>query len=101
MVSNSDVYTPHGRTKVQVIWDLSVKPIDAEHCEYTNSVLGLTTPEFLAFIEENGIKLEQAAAGRQAASSDHNRRETPLFARSIERKSLARNSGRLKKRATS
>ena len=42
MVSHSDVYTPHGRTKVQVIWDLSVKPIDAEHCEYTNGVLGLT-----------------------------------------------------------
>jgi alkylhydroperoxidase/carboxymuconolactone decarboxylase family protein YurZ len=89
MVSQSDVYTPHGRTKVQVIWDLSVKPIDAEHCEYTNSVLGLTTPEFLVFIEKNGIQLEQAAADRQAASSDHNSLETPLFAKSIERKALA------------
>ncbi|HYY29145.1 MAG TPA: hypothetical protein VE860_14425, partial [Chthoniobacterales bacterium] len=47
---------------------------------YTNSVLGLATPEFLAFIEKHGITLEQAAAARQGASSDHNSRETPLFA---------------------
>jgi alkylhydroperoxidase/carboxymuconolactone decarboxylase family protein YurZ len=98
MVSNADVYTPHGRTKVQVIWDLSVKPIDAEHCEFTNSVLGLTTPEFLVFIEKNGMKLEQAAADRQAASSNHNSRETPLFAKSIERRARANNAGQLRKK---
>lgn len=90
MVSHSDVYTPNGRSKVQVIGDLSVKPIDGEHCEYTNSVVGLTTPEFLTFIEKHGITLEQAAAARQKASGDHNRRETPLFAGSIERRSLAK-----------
>jgi alkylhydroperoxidase/carboxymuconolactone decarboxylase family protein YurZ len=96
MVSASDVYAPQGRTKVQVIWDLSVKPIDAEHCEFTNSVLGLTTPEFLAFIAKNGITFEQAAAARQAASSKHNSLETPLFAKSIERKALANSAGQLK-----
>jgi hypothetical protein len=88
MVSHSDVFTPHGRTKAQVIWDLSVKPIDNEHCEYTNSVLGRTTPGFLTFIEKHGITFEQAAAARQAASSDHNSRETLLFAKSIECKAL-------------
>jgi hypothetical protein len=100
MVSHSDVYTSHGRTKAQVIWVLSAKPIDAEHCEYTNSVLALTTPEFLAFIEKNAIQLEQAAADSQAASSNHNGRETPLFAKSIERRALARNTGKRKKKAT-
>jgi hypothetical protein len=89
MVSHSDVYTPAGRTKIQVIWDLSVKPIDDQHCEYTNSVRGLATPEFLTFIAEHGITFEQAAAARQAASADHNSRETPLYANSIERKALA------------
>jgi hypothetical protein len=93
-----DVYTSHGRTKIQVIWDLGVKPIDAEHCEYTNSVLALTTPESLAFIEKNGIKLEQAAADRQAASSNHNSRETRLFAKSIERKALERNTSPVQQR---
>jgi hypothetical protein len=100
MVSYSDVYTLHGRTKVKVMWDLRVKPMDAERCEYTNSVLAFTTPEFLEFIEKNGIKLEQAAADRQAASSNHNSRETPLFAKSIERKALARNTGKRKRKAT-
>ena len=90
MVSHSDVYTPHGRTKVQVIWDLSARRIDDTCCEYTNEVTGLTTPEFLIFIKQHGLTLEQAAAARQAASSDHNSRETPLFAKSIETKALAR-----------
>jgi hypothetical protein len=90
MVSHSDVYTVHGRTKVQVIWDLSVKRIDDERCEYTNSVIARTTPEFMTFIETHGITLDQASAARQAASSDHNRRETPLFARSLERSALRR-----------
>jgi hypothetical protein len=89
MVSDSDVYTPNNaRTSILVIWELSVKAIDENTCEYTNSVSGLTTPEFLIFLAEHGISFEQAAADRQAASSDHNSRETPLFAKSIERKAL-------------
>jgi hypothetical protein len=92
MVSHSDVYTPRGRTRVQVIWDLSVKPLDDKRCEYTNSVTALTTPEFMTFIENHHITLEQAAAARQAASSDHNSRETPLFAKSLERSALKRPS---------
>jgi len=89
LVSVSDVFTPAGRSKVQVIWDLSVRPIDSEHCEYTNSVTAHPTNQFLAFIEEQGTSFEQAATARQAASGDHNRRETPLFAASIERAALA------------
>jgi hypothetical protein len=92
MVSHTDVYTSHGRKKLQVIWDLSVKPINAEHCEYKNSVLALTPPEFLACIEKNGIKLEQAAADRQVASSNHNSRETPLFAKRIPSTNWANSS---------
>lgn len=89
MVSLSDVYTAQGRTKVRIIWDLSVKPIDEGRCEYTNSVLALTTAEFLDFIDLHSITLQQAAATRQVASADHNSRETPLFAQSIERRALA------------
>jgi hypothetical protein len=44
------------------------KPIDAEHCQYTNNIVGLTTPEFLQFIAKRGITFEQAAAALQAAS---------------------------------
>jgi hypothetical protein len=55
MVSISDAFTPTGRTAVQVIWDLSVKKIDAETCEYTNSVIAHPTEEFMAFLKEHNV----------------------------------------------
>ena len=45
---------------------------------------------FIDFIAEHGQSFEDAAAARQVASSDHNRRETPLFAESIARAARAR-----------
>jgi len=90
MVSISDAFTPNGRTKVQVIWDLSVKRIDADTCEYTNRVVAHPTEEFMAFLKEHNINFEDAAAARQRDGCDHNRRETPLFAESIKRKALAK-----------
>ena len=88
MVSVSDAFTPHGHTRVQVIWTLSVKKIDDKSCEYTNSVVTHPTAEFMELIAEQGITFEDAAAARQHDGGDHNRRETPLFAASIERKAL-------------
>jgi len=45
LVSNSDVFTPTGRIKVGVIWDLSVKKIDDHSCEFTNTVHSSAPPE--------------------------------------------------------
>src|SRR4029077_17910171 len=92
MVSLSDAFTPNGHTRVQVLWELSVKSINSTRSEYTNSVTATPTKEFLDFIKRHGISFEQAAAARQAAGGDHNRRETPLFAKSIARRALARSS---------
>ena len=39
MISHSDVFSPNGRTKVQIIWELSVKAIDAKSCEFTISTV--------------------------------------------------------------
>jgi hypothetical protein len=50
MVSTSDAFTPNGRTRVQVIWTLSVKKIDARSYECTNSVIAHPTAEFMEFI---------------------------------------------------
>ena len=47
------------------------------------------TVEFMEFIAEHNISFEDAAGARQDGG-DHNRRETPLFAASIERKALDR-----------
>ena len=88
MVSISDSITKNGRTKVKVEWTLSAQKIDDQTTEYTNHIHASATDEFMAFIQEHGITLEQAAAARQAASDAHNREETPNFASSIERHAL-------------
>ncbi len=90
MVSVSDAFTAHGRTRVQVIWTLSARKVDETHSEYTNSVIAHPTQEFIEFIAKNNISFEEAAAARQRDGGDHNRRETPLFAESIARKGLHR-----------
>jgi hypothetical protein len=90
MVSISDAFTPNGHTRAQVIWTLSVKKIDERTCEYTNSVVAHPTKEFMEFIAKHSISFDEASAGRQHDGGDHNRRETPLFAASIERQALGR-----------
>ncbi|WP_180247617.1 hypothetical protein [Bacillus sp. AFS031507] len=47
LVSNSDIFTPQGSTKLQVIWDLSVKSINDSQVEFTNLVIIHPTEEFL------------------------------------------------------
>ena len=49
LVSTSDVFTPTGRTKIGVIWDLSVRKIDDKTCEFTNMVHSSATPELMDF----------------------------------------------------
>jgi hypothetical protein len=90
MVSTSDVLTPNGWTTCQVIWDLKADPVDDKTSRYTNTVTSHPTVEFMEFIKTNGQTFEEAAAARQAASSDHCRRETPLYAASIGRHANAR-----------
>ena len=88
LVSTSDVFTPTGRTKIGVIWDLSVKKIDDETCEFTNTVHSSATPELMGFLGQQGIPWEVFQAARKPISEAHNRQETPLFANSIERHAL-------------
>lgn len=89
LVSTSDVFTPAGRTRVQVIWELSAKSLSDGRTEYTNSVVSHPTEEFLTIIASHGVSFEQASHDRQLASGDHNSRETPLFAESIARAARA------------
>lgn len=90
LVSTSDIFTPQGSTKLQVIWDLSVKSINDSQVEFTNLVIIHPTEEFLHVLENQGFTFEQAAQSRQATLEDHNGRETPLFAESIERASISK-----------
>lgn len=90
MNSISDVFTAAGRTQVNVVWELIAEDMGEGRTRYTNRVTSHPTDAFMTFIAEHGQTFEQAAAARQAASGDHNRRETPLFAASIGRHASAR-----------
>lgn len=92
--SVSDVFTPTGRTTINVLWELSVRSIDSERCEFTNHVRSTATKEFMTFLERQGIPLEAFAAQRQPMSIAHNKQETPLFAASIERAALAKRTAK-------
>jgi hypothetical protein len=87
--SDSDVFTPTGRTSIHVTWELSVKEIEKGKCEFTNRVRSYATDEMLNFLARQGIPFDQFRSQRQPASIAHNKGETPLFAASIERAALA------------
>jgi len=92
LVSSSDIFTPTGRIKVGVIWDLSVKKVDGSTCEFTNEVHSSFTPELLDSLAKQGIPRELFQAARKPVSEAHNRQETPLFAKSIERHAVRNSS---------
>jgi hypothetical protein len=64
MVLISDAINKNGRTKMKVEWTLSARRIDDETTEYTNHIHTSATDEFITFVQEHGITLEQAAAAR-------------------------------------
>ena len=88
LVSNSDVFTPTGRTKLDITWDLSVVKIDDSSCEFTNMVRSAATPELIELLTRQGIPVDVFASARKPNSAGHNRQETPMFAKSIERHAL-------------
>lgn len=100
MASISDSISAAGRTKLQVVWELSVKRIDDHSCEYTNHIHSTAIDQTLAFFKEHNIPVESARAARQQASHAHNLEETPKFAKSIEQtavRSANPNGGRVMK----
>ena len=90
LLSTSDVIGSAGRTKSGVVWELSVRAIDAEQCELSNHVIGRTTPEYWEHLGRSGVPFEVARQAQDIASAAHNAQETPLFAKSMEVKALLR-----------
>ncbi|MFF2387016.1 hypothetical protein [Streptomyces sp. NPDC058108] len=89
MVSLSDVQTPGGWSKVQVVWDLSVVAQPDGTCLYTNDIGSQPTQRFLDMLAAGNLDFAEVAAARQVAVVAHNQLETPLYAASMERKALA------------
>jgi len=92
MNSISDVFAPNGRSQVNVVWELIAEAIDDKTSRYTNRVTAHPTDAFMEFLAKHDLTFADAAAARQAAGGDHNRRETPLFAASIARHAKKRNT---------
>jgi hypothetical protein len=93
MVSISDSISSAGRNKLQVVWELSVRKVDDQTCEFSNRIHSSAIGQTLAFLAEHGIPFEQARTTRQQASHAHNQEETPKFARSIEHRALGIQTG--------
>jgi hypothetical protein len=88
LVSLSEAFTPNGRTHVQVVRTLNVKKVDENTCELMISMTVHPTAEFMDFIAQHKIRFMDAAGARQHVEAEHNRREAPLMAASIERVAL-------------
>jgi hypothetical protein len=86
--SHSDVFTPTGRTYIDVTWDLRVAKVDDETCELVNTVESAAPPEMLDFLAKQGVPLDVFRNGRRPNTEAHNAQETPAFAKSIERHAL-------------
>jgi hypothetical protein len=83
------MFAQQERTKVQLTWDLTVKPLSGSTCEFTDSISMFETDEYLAFVEKSGAPHEQVRDAVQRAIDAHNAEETPNFAKSIERRALS------------
>ena len=90
MVSKSDVFTPAGRTKIGVVWDLSVKKIDDKTCESTSMVDSSATPAFVDFLGKRGIPWEVSRLSVNLFQRLLISRRRLFFAKSIERQALRR-----------
>jgi hypothetical protein len=101
LVSRSEVVGPNGRTTARAIWDLAVEPLGEHGCELINHVILSASGAFVALLADNDISLREAASACEAACAPRDKRETSLFATSIEHRALTRNPRLESGRATS
>lgn len=95
LVSLSDSIGPDidSSVKIVVIWSFNVDAIDADTTRLTNSVEVRSAPGYLEALEKRGVPFAKASEFAQQALTAHNAEETPLFAKDIEGKALAKRWG--------
>lgn len=87
--SISDSFSPSGRTKLGVIWELKVEKRTNSSCEFINQVRVLMTDEFSSLLKAAGVTdLNPVKTLMEQNLSAHNQEETPLFAKDIEGKAI-------------
>lgn len=92
LVSLSDSIGPDigSCVKIVVIWSFSAEAIDTDTTKFVNRVEVRTAPGYLEALEKRGVPFAEASEFAQRALAAHNAEETPLFAKDIEHKALAR-----------
>ena len=95
LVSLSDSIGPDigSGVKIVVIWSFNVDEIDADTTRLTNSVEVRSAQGYLEVLEKRGVPFDKASEFAQQALTAHNAEETPLFAKDIEGKALAKRWG--------
>jgi alpha-D-ribose 1-methylphosphonate 5-triphosphate synthase subunit PhnH len=76
-----------------VIWAFTVDAIDSGTTKFTNIVEVRTAPGYVEELDKRGVPFATASEAAQRALSAHNAEETPLFAKDIESKALAKRWG--------
>jgi hypothetical protein len=80
MISISGTFAARSRTQVKMLREPIPDAVDVDRSRDSNLVLAHASDVFTAFLAGHSLSLEDAATACQAAGSDHNARETPLFA---------------------
>jgi hypothetical protein len=95
LVSLSDSIGPEigSQVKLVVIWAFTVDAIDSATTKFTNTVEVRSAPGYLEALQKRGVAFADASEAAQRALSAHNAEETPLFARDIQTKALAKRWG--------
>lgn len=89
LTSVSDQFVQGERSTVQLTWDMKVKAINKDSCEFTDTISLYDTPTLREFVEKSGAPLAQVITGAKQAIDAHNAEETPNFAKSIEKRTLS------------
>jgi hypothetical protein len=76
--------------KIVVIWSFTADVVDANTTKLTNSVEVRSAPGYIEALERRRVPFAKASEAAQQALAAHNAEETPLFAKDIERKALAK-----------
>jgi hypothetical protein len=100
LVSTSDVFTPTGRTKNRRDLGPGGQKDRRQNVRVHKYVQSCATPELMDFLGKQGIPLEVFRGARKPISEAHNRQETPMFAKSIERHALRQVEIERRKHAT-
>ena len=89
--SISDTLAPSGKwSKLDVLWEVTAER-NGNETKFTNHVRVGATEDYLRFLREAGVTdLGPVKEQTTKVIDAHNREETPLFAKNIETKALAR-----------